>query len=130
MNSQSRVQKRVGAPIYTQRQIVSYQSHPYAFTMNGDYFQALAATFEHRFGVEFQGIRDGAVSDNRERLIQFKQNIDIAMSVLEKDGLGDWLAERLLEIGDSVTDDLPLRIDRSTDPFLDPPPGHPFRVPT
>jgi transketolase len=101
-------------------QIVSYQSHPYGFAMNGDYFQALAATFERRFGVEFQGIRDGAVSDNRERLIQFKQNIDIAMSVLEKDGLGDWLAERLVDIGDSVIDDLPLRINRSTDPFLDP----------
>ena len=101
-------------------QIVSYHSHPYAFAMNGDYFQALAATFEKRFGVEFQGIRDGAVSDNRERLIQFKHNIDVAMSVLEKDGLGDWLAERLVEIGDSVNDELPLRVDRNTDPFLDP----------
>ena len=101
-------------------QIVSYHSHPYAFAMNGDYFRALAATFEQRFGVEFQGIRDGAVSDTRDRLIQFKQNIDIAMSVLEKDGLGDWLAERLVDIGDSVNDDLPLRIDRNTDPFLDP----------
>ncbi len=101
-------------------QIVSYHSHPYAFAMNGDYFQALAATFEQRFGVEFQGIRDGAVSDNRERLIQFKHNIDVAMSVLEKDGLGDWLAERLVEIGDSVNDELPLRVDRNIDPFLDP----------
>ncbi len=101
-------------------QIVSYHSHPYAFAMNGDYFQALAATFEQRFGVEFQGIRDGAVSDNRERLIQFKHNIDVAMSVLEKDGLGDWLAERLVEIGDSVNDELPLRVDRDIDPFLDP----------
>ena len=101
-------------------QIVSYHSHPYAFAMNGDYFQALAATFEQRFGVEFQGIRDGAVSDNRERLIQFKHNIDVAMSVLEKDGLGDWLAQRLVEIGDSVNDELPLRVDRNTDPFLDP----------
>jgi transketolase len=101
-------------------QIVSYHSHPYAFAMNGDYFQALAATFEQRFGVEFQGIRDGAVSDNRERLIQFKHNIDIAMSILEKDGLGDWLAERLVGIGDSVNDELPLRVDRDIDPFLDP----------
>ena len=101
-------------------QIVSYHSHPYAFAMNGDYFQGLAATFEQRFGVEFQGIRDGAVSDNRERLIQFKHNIDVAMSVLEKDGLGDWLAQRLVDIGNSVNDELPLRVDRHTDPFLDP----------
>jgi len=101
------------------RQIVSYASHPYAFAMNSEYFQGLASTFERRFGVEFQGIREGAVSDPRERLIQFKTNIDIALSVLEKDGLGDWLADRLVNIGDTVKEDMPLRIDRNVDPFLD-----------
>ena len=100
-------------------QIVSYHSHPYGFALNGDYFQALASTFEQRFGIEFEGIRGGAVSDTRERLLQFKRNIDAAMSVLDRDGLGDWLADRLVEIGDSVDDDLPLRIDRDVDPFLD-----------
>ena len=72
--------------------------------MNSPYFQALAATFERRFGVKFEGIEDGAVSDPRERIIQFKQNIDIALSVLEREGLGEWLAGRLVEIGDSVDD--------------------------
>ena len=100
-------------------QIVSYHSHPYGFALNGDYFQALASTFEQRFGIEFEGIRGGAVSDTRERLLQFKRNIDAAMSALERDGLGDWLADRLVEIGDSVDDDMPLRIDRAVDPFLD-----------
>jgi transketolase len=101
-------------------QVVGYHSHPYAFPMNGDYFQALAGTFEKRFGVEFQGIRDGAVSDTRERLIQFKTNIDIAMSVLEQNGLGDWLSARLVSIGDSIDDSAPLRIDGGTDLFKDP----------
>ena len=100
-------------------QVVSYHSHPYNLAMNGDYFQGLAATFEQRFGVEFEGIRDGAVSDDRERLLQFKKNVDVAMSVLEQNGLGDWLADRLVEIGDSVDDGLPLRIDRARDPFQD-----------
>lgn len=100
-------------------QIVGYPSHPYGFPMNGDYVQALASTFEERFGTKFKGLSDGAVSDNRDRLIQFKENMDIAMSVFEKDGLGDWLADRLVEIGDTVKDDLPLRIDRNVDPFLD-----------
>ena len=100
-------------------QVVSYHSHPYNLAMNGDYFVGLAETFERRFGVEFEGIRDGAVSDNRERLIQFKRNIDIAMSVLEQNGLGDWLANRLVELGESVDDGLPLRIDRGTNPFKD-----------
>ena len=102
------------------QQIVSYASHPYGFAMNSDYFKGLANTFEQRFGVEFEGIQDGAVSDPRERLIQFKKNIDIAMSVLERDGLGDWLADRLVSIGNTVKDDMPLRVDRNVDPFQDP----------
>jgi transketolase len=39
--------------------------------------------------------------------------------VLDKNGLGDWVAERLVQIGDTVTDDLPLRVDVKHDPFLD-----------
>ncbi len=101
------------------KQVVGYPSHPYAMKMNSEYFVALAKTFEQRYGVEFVGIRDGAVTDPRERLIQFKTNIDVAMSVLEKNKLGEWLADRLVEIGDTVTDDLPVRIDVSRDPFRD-----------
>ena len=41
------------------------------------------------------------------------------MSVLDRNGLGDWLADRLVEIGDSLTDDLKVRIDVRHDPFLD-----------
>ncbi len=33
------------------------------------------------------------------------------MSVLDRNGLGEWLADRLVEIGDSLTDDLKLRVD-------------------
>ena len=104
------------------KQIVDHASHPYAFPQNGDYFQGLARTFEEQYGVRFEGIHDGPLTDDRERLIQFKTNIDIAMSVLEKSGLGDWLADRLVEIGDGVKDDLPMRGDRSHvgDPFTDP----------
>ncbi|MGB6869843.1 MAG: hypothetical protein WBD93_09575, partial [Acidobacteriaceae bacterium] len=100
-------------------QLVSYASHPYALKMNSEYFVALAQTFEKHYGVEFEGIRRGPVSDNRERLIQFKTNMDVVMSLLDRDGLGDRLAERLVEIGDTVRDDLKLRISATSDPFLD-----------
>ena len=100
-------------------QLVGYHSHPYELKMNEPYFVALAESFEQRYGVEFDGIRDGPVSDERERLIQFKTNIDVAMSVLNQNGLGDWLADRLVEIGDSLNDELPLRIDPKVDPFQD-----------
>src|SRR5262249_23073039 len=80
---------------------------------------SLAQTFEKRYGVEFAGIRKGAVTDPRERIIQFKTNIDVVMSVLEQNGLGDWLADHLVEMGDALKDDLPLRVDVKHDPFLD-----------
>ena len=75
--------------------------------MNADYFVALASTFEKRYGVEFSGIRQGPVTDTRERLIQFKTNMDVVMSALDTRGIGDWVADRLVEIGDQVKDDLP-----------------------
>jgi transketolase len=100
-------------------QVVGYPSHPYAMKMNSDYFVTLAKTFEEKYGVEFQGIRNGAVTDTKERLVQFKTNMDVAMSVLEKNGLGDWLADRIVEIGEHVKDDFKLRIDVTKDPFLD-----------
>jgi transketolase len=100
-------------------QVVGYPSHPYSMKMNSDYFVALAQTFEAKYGVEFQSIRQGPVTDQRERLIQFKTNIDIAMSVLDRNGLGDWLADHLVEIGDSVRDESQLRVQVTEDPFLD-----------
>ncbi|MGA2365224.1 MAG: hypothetical protein ABSG12_06990 [Steroidobacteraceae bacterium] len=103
----------------TCQQVVGYLSHPYGMKMNSEYFVALAETYEKQYGVEFAGIRKGAVTDTRERLIQFKTNMDIAMSVLDRNGLGDWLAERLVTIGDKVKDEFKLRIDAKGDPFLD-----------
>jgi len=100
-------------------QIKDHASHAYGMPMNGEYFQALATTFEEKFGVKFEGIRDGAVSDDRERFLQLKTNIDIAMSVLDDTGLGDWLADRLVELGDQVKDDLGLSVQTEEDPFQD-----------
>jgi transketolase len=87
--------------------------------MNSQYIVSLARTFEERYGVQFEGIGNGAVTDPRERLLQFKTNIDVAMSVLDRNGLGDWLSDRLVELGDAVKDEFPLRIDVTRDPFLD-----------
>jgi transketolase len=100
-------------------QLVSYPSHPYALRMNSEYFVALAETFEKQYDVAFQAIRQGPVTDQRERLIQFKTNIDVVMSLLDRNGLGDWLADRLVAIGETLQDDLPLRINTQRDPFQD-----------
>lgn len=102
-------------------QIISYQSHPYSMKMNADYFVALAQTFEEHYGVQFSGIRQGPVTDQRDRLIQFKTNIDVVMSLLDRNGLGDWLADRLVSIGDSVPEKMPMLLGykSDSDPFLD-----------
>src|SRR5262249_44614585 len=100
-------------------QIVGYPSPPYGFKMNSDYFVSLAQTFEERYGVKFAGIRDGAGADPRERFIQFKANVDVAMSVLRQNSLCESLAGGLVEIGDGLKDDFKVRIDVKQDPFLD-----------
>jgi hypothetical protein len=100
-------------------QIVGYPSHPFAFKMNTDYIVGLARTYEQKYRVKFEGMEKGPVTDLKERLIQFKTNMDVAMSVLDCNGLGDWLADRLVQLGDMVKDEFPLRIDVKTDPFLD-----------
>lgn len=100
-------------------QVIGYKSHPYALKMNSDYFLPLACSFENWYGVKFEGITQGPVKDPRERLIQFKTNIDVVMSLLDRNGLGDWLADRLVDIGDSLRDDPPVRIQVDRDPFLD-----------
>ena len=56
------------------QQLVSYPSHPYAQKMNSDYFVALAKTFEDHYGVQFQGIRDGATKSERERLTRLEDD--------------------------------------------------------
>ncbi len=100
-------------------QIISYKSHPYGHKLNGDYFVALASTFEKRYGVAFEGIRDGPPKTNRDRLVQFKTNMDIAMSVLEQNGTGEWLSDRLVEIGDTVATSTKVSVPAGVDPFLD-----------
>jgi transketolase len=101
------------------KHIVSYQSHPYSQKMNSDYFVALASTFEARYGITFDGIRNGPAANERDRLVQFKTNIDKVMSVLDQNGLGDWLADQLVTIGDMVKDDRPVQFAQGSDPFLD-----------
>ena len=101
-------------------QIVGFPSHPYGFGINSPYFVALAESFEQRYGVEFQGIRDGAPESEAERLIQFKTNLDVALSVMDrKPGLGDWIADRLLAVAEGLDRQLPVDIDTTSDPFLD-----------
>jgi transketolase len=115
-------------------QIVGYPSHPYGHAMNSDYFRALAHSFENRYDLKFVGIDQPAPKTERERLIQFKTNVDIALSVLSRNRLGTWIAHRLLAIARTVPVDPPLRFPRDINPFSDERlrvknlPSHPIQV--
>ena len=101
-------------------QLTSYPSHPYGFKMNSEYFVALAGTFEKRYGIEFEGIRDGVPKSDADRLIQFKTNVDRLMSVMDqRDGLREWIAETLVDIAGALGRTPTLRIDPTTNPFFD-----------
>ena len=100
-------------------QLVDHASHPYQMKMNSEYFISLANSFEDKFGVKFIGINDGPITNDRDRIIQFMTNINIVMSVLDKNNLGNWLSERLIQIGDSVKDDMKLNANPNIDPFKD-----------
>jgi len=99
--------------------ITGYKSHPYGYKMNSEYFVAMASTFEEKYGVKFAGIRDGAPKTEKERIVQFKTNIDVVMSVFEQKGLGDWVADRLVALGDSVKDNEKVQFAEGSNPFLD-----------
>ena len=99
-------------------QITDAASHPYTLAMNGPYFIALAESFERRFGVEFAGIRTGVPQSERDRLIELKTNVDIALSALDG-GLGAWIADRLVAIGNDLPDTMPSRLRLDVDPFRD-----------
>ncbi len=100
--------------------LVGHASHPYGIPMNSEYFVSLAATYEDRYGVRFEGIRDGPPASERDRLMQFKTNIDVCLSVLDRrPQLRAWIADRLVEIADRLDRSLRLRIEPGRDPFQD-----------
>ena len=110
-----------GGKINEHDQIIGYPSHPYAMKMNSEYFVALAESFERTYDIEFEGIRDGIPKTEADRLIQFKTNVDTLMAVMDRrDGLREWIAKRLVEIAGTVNRNPSLRIDPTTNPFLDP----------
>ena len=84
-----------------------------------NFFLLFDNSFEDKFGVKFIGINDGPITNERDRIIQFMTNINIVMSVLDKNNLGNWLSERLIQIGDSVKDDMQLNANPNLDPFKD-----------
>jgi transketolase len=97
------------------------KSHGTPHKLNSELFWETKRIFEEKYSVEFVGRRLPAPSTKDEIIAQALTNIGIVSSVLKNDTeLVDYIAGRLLEIGDTVPDDIPnLRIPVEKNPIHD-----------
>jgi transketolase len=99
-----------------------YKSHGSPAPRNGDGYWKIRAEFTAKYGIEFDGQGQPAPSDPAVLREQVATNLQRALSLLEQDpALLDYLADRLVEIGDSVPESLPgLKLEPARVPFEDP----------
>ena len=90
--------------------------------MNCDLFWRTVQPFADKYGIQFEGCGKGAPEREEDRISQTLHNIDAVLSVLRRDqALVDYLANRLVELGDRVPDDIPtLRFSTDRNPAADP----------
>ncbi len=78
-------------------------SHGAPHKTNSDLFWQCRADFTEKYGVEWAGTDKAAPADKDEMRQQFADNLNVALDVLRgNDDLCAYLADRLVEIGDSV----------------------------
>ena len=92
-------------------------SHGAPHAMNSELFWKCRADFAKIYGVKWHGTDEPAPTDADQRRRQFADNLNVALDVLRQDDdLVRYLADRLVEIGDSVPEDIPgfsLPVDRN-----------------
>ncbi|MGC8721568.1 MAG: transketolase-like TK C-terminal-containing protein [Caldisericaceae bacterium] len=82
-------------------------SHGAPHKMNSDLFWETKKEFQNKYNVVFSGFGKEAPKSEEEIYKQFGENIDVVMKVLLADKeLVDFVANRLVEIGDSVPEEI------------------------
>lgn len=99
-----------------------YKSHGAPAPRNGEGYWKIRADFSRKYGIEFEGQDQPAPESAEELRKQVGTNLQRALSLFEKDpALLDYLADRLVEIGDSVPETVPgAKFDPANPPFEDP----------
>ena len=83
-------------------------SHGTPWPPNAPQFWEVRQGFMEKYGVEYQGAGQPAPEDPSARREQARANLDVALSVLRRDGeLVEWLSDRLVELGDQVPERIP-----------------------
>ncbi len=83
-------------------------SHGAAHPRNGDKFWQGREDFSKNYGAQWVGTGEAAPKDSAEMRQQFADNLNVALDVLRgNDELVTYLADRLVELGDSVPESIP-----------------------
>ncbi|TAH34445.1 MAG: transketolase [Planctomycetota bacterium] len=111
--------------------ITGYKSHGQAHKPNSDIFWQTKQEFADKYGVQFEGFGQPAPADSKEFREQTARNMQVALSLLHTDkALLHYLADRLIELGDSVPQQLEgVRVKPDQDPSHDPELTDPARLP-
>jgi transketolase len=101
--------------------VTGYKSHGVPHKLNSDLFWQLRKEFSDKYGTEWVGTDQPAPGDPKELRAQFEANLKaIADTITGDDELVDYLADRLVEVGDSVPEEIEdFRLDTSKNPFHD-----------
>lgn len=84
------------------------KSHGTPHKMNSEAFWETKREFASKYGIVFEGQDKPAPADPEDIRAQALTNLKIVSKVLEMDqGLVDYIADRLVELGESVPDELP-----------------------
>ncbi|MCZ7553482.1 MAG: hypothetical protein M5U05_13000 [Anaerolineales bacterium] len=97
-------------------------SHGTPHARNSELFWQTKQPFAEKYGVEFANFGGAAPTDPAALRQEFAANLEAVMSVLRQDqALLDYLAERLIEIGESVPAEIgAFKLGRKGNPFHDP----------
>ncbi len=96
-------------------------SHGAAHKTNTGEFWETKRPFMEKYGVQFANFGGSAPQDAAELRAEFEANLKVVIDVLHRDQeLVDYIADRLVELGNSVPEEMPtLKIAKKGNPFKD-----------
>ena len=101
--------------------VTGYKSHGTPHKLNSELYWQTRQEFTNKYGIAFEGQGQAAPADAAALREQVATNLQLALSLFERDPeLLDYVADRLVEIGDSVPEQpSSFRLDTSKNPFAD-----------
>ncbi len=101
--------------------VTGYKSHGTPHKLNAEIFWQGRKEFADKYGVQWHGFGEAAPSDAGALHAQFEANLKvIADTITSDDALVDYLADRLVALGESVPEEIPgFKLDTSKNPFED-----------